>query len=238
MEKILSSKRSAREFHGLSGTALYRRYSTMLARCYMPSAVGFHKYGKRGIGVCRRWRESFLAFQEDMGPAPDPNASVGRVDNEWHYEPNNCRWETPKQQANNRRSSRILEAFGRTQTLQQWADEFDIHHTTILYRLRKGWNVERAITTPTNTSPRSKRAGSLANKSRAAGIDQRVVAARIHRGWDETTALSTPVKRGPTVADQARSAGLNPKTVYQRLADGWSMDRALGKNIKLETLND
>jgi hypothetical protein len=206
----------------------------MLARCYMPASTGFHKYGKRGIGVCRRWRESFLAFQEDMGEFPGGDASISRIDNEWHYEPSNCRWETPKQQANNRRSSHILDAFGRTQTLQQWADEFDIRYTTILYRLRKGWDVERALTTPTNTSPHSKRAGSLANKARAAGMNPQIVTARIHRGWDEAMALSAPVKRGPTVADLARGAGLNPKTVYQRLADGWSMERALGKNIKLD----
>jgi len=133
----------------MSHTNIYNRWCAMISRCYLPSNTGYRKYGRRGIGACKRWRESFLAFYDDMGDAPQ-GTTIGRIDNDWHYEPDNCRWETPKQQANNRRSSRHITAFGTTKTLQQWADEKGLGHSTIIQRLKYGWSVERALETPTN----------------------------------------------------------------------------------------
>lgn len=87
--------------HHVSRT--YSSWISAKSRCYQKSQPYYYNYGGRGIKVCDRWKNSFENFLADMGERPE-GTSLDRIDSDKNYEPSNCRWSTPKEQAANRRS--------------------------------------------------------------------------------------------------------------------------------------
>lgn len=121
----------------------------MRRRCYDTKYTEYPRYGARGIAVCDRWRDSFEAFLADMGPRPGRWYSVERKNNNGPYELGNCYWATTEEQANNRRNNTLVTLQGRTQTLARWCRELGIKHHTVMTRMgKRGWSVEKALTTP------------------------------------------------------------------------------------------
>lgn len=134
---------SANTTHGKSGTLAHKSWTSMIYRCENPTHKSYPNYGGRGITVCERWR-SFENFFADMGERP-AGMALDRIDNSKGYSPENCKWVTPKDNANNRRSSRVIEAFGERLTLKQWATRFGIGPQTISKRLAAGWGPETSV---------------------------------------------------------------------------------------------
>lgn len=132
---------------GYKDHPLYQTWSDMRQRCYNPKNKHYHDYGGRGIAVCERWDE-FKNFLADMD-MPPPKHSIDRIDNNGDYEPDNCRWATAEQQANNTRVNSLVTYEGMTKTLSEWSRHVGLSHSALYYRIKKSqWSVERAFTTP------------------------------------------------------------------------------------------
>ena len=93
------------ERHGMTGTLLYSSWKTMIRRCTNVNNPRYRDYGGRGITVCDRWRNSFLAFYEDMGDRPE-GMTLEREDNDKGYCKDNCKWATLSEQQWNKRKPR------------------------------------------------------------------------------------------------------------------------------------
>lgn len=131
-------------------------WKRMKARCHTPSDGCYYKYGARGITVCQRWRDSFPAFLEDMGPRPGQEYSIERVNNDGPYCPENCKWVTRETQSRNKRSNRWITFDGLTLCLTDWSVKTGINLRTLHARLSSGWSIERALTEPSgHSTPRS-----------------------------------------------------------------------------------
>ena len=131
-------------------------WRSMIHRCHSPNSTSYKYYGAKGITVCKRWRDSFETFCADMGPRPH-GREIERIDNDGPYSPQNCRWATRREQAQNKSNSRLLTYEGRTQTMAAWARDLGVHPSALLYRLNKpGWTLEQALTTPKPKRPNSK----------------------------------------------------------------------------------
>lgn len=129
--------------HGLNGSPTWKSWSAMRQRITNPKSKDFANYGGRGLDMDPRWSE-FATFFADMGIKPK-RMSLGRINNERGYWPDNCRWETKNEQDNNKRTNRTLEINGETRTLAEWARLAGCTRQAIRYRVEAGWTPEQII---------------------------------------------------------------------------------------------
>ena len=134
--------------HGLSRVAVseYRIWMGMRRRCTPGNRTQGPMYADRGIVVDPRW-DDFAQFYADMGPRPGKGYSIDRIDNDGPYSPENCRWATQGEQSRNTRRNIPVTYQGRTMVATDWAQELGLRPHTIIWRLSRGWSVERALTT-------------------------------------------------------------------------------------------
>lgn len=130
---IADSNRN-RAKHNMHNTKIHKAWRSMIHRCHNPNSGIYHRYGGRGITVCKRWRDDFMNFYNDMGDPPTPKHTLDRINNNKGYSPKNCRWATSGEQANNRSTNTWVEYNGKRMTWAQWARYLGIKYNTLMHR--------------------------------------------------------------------------------------------------------
>lgn len=125
--------------HGHAGSPEYVSWASMKNRCNNKKGNRYADWGGRGIRVCDRWNGSFENFLEDMGERPSIEHTIDRYpDVNGNYEPDNCRWATPKQQNRNKRSNKWISYDSTTMIVEDWASKLNISPITIRRHLKSG----------------------------------------------------------------------------------------------------
>lgn len=143
--------------YGGDATPTYRTWRAMKHRSRAGDEYSRYKdYKGRGIDLAPEWFD-FATFLADMGEKPSPNHSIERVDNSKGYGPGNCVWADARTQANNRRSNKRFEFRGQTFTQAELCRHMGVTQNMVRHRLRNGWSIEDAVTTPSGQGLKDER---------------------------------------------------------------------------------
>ena len=182
---VASNKRRAK--HGMYKSRAYQVWDAIKSRCLNPNNNHYHRYGGRGITLCKRWQK-FENFLEDMGEPPK-GMTIDRKNNNRGYMPSNCRWATPQQQANNRYTNTYITYKGKTQTIAEWSRETGVRYSRLVYRMKIGWEPPKLFSKKTYSGISSKydllyegRKVSVRKYAELTGIPLSSVYVKIYRG--------------------------------------------------------
>ena len=131
--------------HNKCHTKIYNTWSSMKDRCLNKNNERFKDYGGRDIKICKKWL-NFKNFYKDMGDRPI-GKTIERINNNGNYCKQNCQWATNEEQLNNTRRNILLTFNGKIKTLSQWARYNNIAIGTLASRIRRKWDIGRALTT-------------------------------------------------------------------------------------------
>lgn len=131
-----------------SYSRLQRIWHGMRNRCLNTEAVNYQYYGGRGISIEPEWNSFEEFYKWAISSSYDNSLWLDRINNNGNYGPNNCRWSTPKESANNRSTTTSVVAWGERKSLFDWTqdDRCKVDYATLKRRLFQGWLPERALT--------------------------------------------------------------------------------------------
>lgn len=202
--------------HGLTKSPHYDRWWNMMDRCYNPECAAYDNYGGRGISVCVEWHD-VATYISQLPLGYEPGMDLDRRENDGNYELPNVRWVTRKVNSNNTRTALDLTINGRTQSLNDWAEEVGISPTLIHSRLQHGFTPERAVMFPQRGTPERKAIEDKLAAEALARLPPKKELKRYEFQGESFTLYELSEKYGVTVK-------LLRKRIDER---GWTVERAV-----------
>lgn len=210
----------------------------MRSRCNDVNNNRYHRYGARGIYVCKEWSEGYDSFIKwSLENGYEEGLSIDRIDNDKPYEPSNCRWATDIEQANNKSNNIILEYNGETNTQAEWSRILDIDYDLIRHRYRRGWSTKDIFETDINEHLTKLTINNetklISEWSTVNNIKPKLIYQRLSQGWSPEEAIKplnnkyasktlTVDNETHSIAEWGRILGVKRKTLQNRKARGWS----------------
>ena len=138
--------------HNKANTKLYKIFFSMKQRCLNSKNKAYKHYGARGINIYQDWLNNFENFYNwAINNGYKEGLSIDRIDVNGNYEPENCRWVTMNEQTKNTRHNKYITYNNQTKILSDWAREYGFSNRQIIIdRLKRGWSIKDALTTPPN----------------------------------------------------------------------------------------
>ena len=95
----------------------------MKQRCQNPNCHSYKNYGGRGINICDEWLDFENFYEWALSSGYQDELQIDRINNDGNYEPSNCRWVTPKENARNKRNNRYITIDGETRCISEWCEK-------------------------------------------------------------------------------------------------------------------
>ena len=133
--------------HNQRHSKLYEVWKSIKQRCFNPNNSSYKNYGGRGITMCDEWKNDFTSFLNwSINNGYSIGLTIDRVNNDWNYCPNNCRWVDRRIQANNTRCNKLITINNKTDTLANWIRFYKISYSSYYKRIKKGLSEQEALT--------------------------------------------------------------------------------------------
>ena len=135
---------AAPKTHGLSKSSIYRAWVDIKRRCLDTEYEWYASYGGRGIDICADWMSS-VNFINDMYPTWQEGLQIGRIDNDSGYRKDNCRWETPTENQNNKSNTVYLDTPDGRMTIYDAKHLYGLNRDCLKYRYDIGMRGDELI---------------------------------------------------------------------------------------------